>query len=236
MTITPQKPLGRKAYGHIPHLPGSRMIPADHQIHTGQAKIATEAPRDKFDSITITEKLDGSCVSIARIEGILVPLIRTGYKASDSFYEQHHIFDVWARDVFVRLDNLNEGERIVGEWLAQAHGTRYNLPHEPFVVFDVFREKKRISREEMIDRFGQKFITPSLISAFGPKSIEEVLNYLDNTGSQHGATDPVEGAVWRVERNGEVDFLAKYVRPEKEDGIYLPEQNGGEDYWNWRPN
>ncbi len=58
-------------------------------------------------------------------------------------------------------------------------------------------------------------------------------------GGFHGALDPVEGAVWRVERNalvnpgrsGErcpvVDFLAKYVRPDKIDGCYLPELNGG---------
>jgi hypothetical protein len=56
----------------------------------------------------------------------------------------------------------------------------------------------------------------------------------------------VEGAVWRVERNkatgvkGEkkrvVDFLAKYVRPDKEDGICLPNVSGKEAVWNWQPN
>ncbi|KKL70160.1 hypothetical protein LCGC14_2107750, partial [marine sediment metagenome] len=30
-------------------------------------------------------------------------------------------------------------------------------------------------------------------------------------------------------------FLAKWVRPDKEDGIYLPEISGGEAVWNWRP-
>jgi hypothetical protein len=34
-----------------------------------------------------------------------------------------------------------------------------------------------------------------------------------------------------VERRGEVDFLAKYVRPDKVDGKYL----GGEPIWMWRP-
>ena len=37
------------------------------------------------------------------------------------------------------------------------------------------------------------------------------------------ALDPVEGAVWRCERQGAVDFLGKYVRPDKIDGKYLPE-------------
>ena len=61
----------------------------------------------------------------------------------------------------------------------------------------------------------------------------------------HGALDPVEGAVWRVERDkptgkkGErrhiVDCLVKYVRPGKLDGMYLPELSGQESVWNWRP-
>lgn len=40
----------------------------------------------------------------------------------------------------------------------------------------------------------------------------------------------------RVEHKGEVDFLAKYVRPDKIDGLYLPEISGKEAIWNWRPN
>ena len=53
----------------------------------------------------------------------------------------------------------------------------------------------------------------------------------------HGALDPIEGAGkggWRVEREGTVDFLAKYVRAGKVDGAYLPEISGRE-VWNWRP-
>jgi hypothetical protein len=49
----------------------------------------------------------------------------------------------------------------------------------------------------------------------------------------------VEGAVWRVERREgsgtRVDFLAKYVRPDKVDGSLLPENTGRAAVWNWRP-
>jgi hypothetical protein len=38
---------------------------------------------------------------------------------------------------------------------------------------------------------------------------------------KHGALEPIEGVMWRVERKGKVDFLCKYVRPDKQDGIYL---------------
>jgi len=52
-----QKPLGRKNYGHIPYLPGSRMGPGDHKCHEGQARIATAKVRDKNDEIFVQEKL-----------------------------------------------------------------------------------------------------------------------------------------------------------------------------------
>ena len=32
-----------------------------------------------------------------------------------------------------------------------------------------------------------------------------------------------------------VDYLVKYVRPDKEDGKYLPEVSGEEAVWNWMP-
>jgi hypothetical protein len=36
------------------------------------------------------------------------------------------------------------------------------------------------------------------------------------------------------ERIWQVDFLVKYVRPDKLDGIYLPELSGKEPVWNWQ--
>ena len=51
----------------------------------------------------------------------------------------------------------------------------------------------------------------------------------------HGAIEPVEGVVWRVERNGKFDFMCKYVRPDKVDGSYLESQTGEDAVWNWRP-
>ena len=70
------KPLGRKNYGSIPHLPGSRMGEADHKCSEGQARIATEKARDKHDRVICQEKLDGSNVSAKshlRITNFLYP-------------------------------------------------------------------------------------------------------------------------------------------------------------------
>ena len=62
-------------------------------------------------------------------------------------------------------------------------------------------------------------------------SIQDAMHLLSE--SHYGALDPVEGAIWRIERDGKVDFLVKYVRPEKIDGIYLPEVTGnGATIWN----
>lgn len=231
-----KKPLGKRAYGHIAHLPDSRMGPGDHHAHEGQAKICLEEARDWKDTIIVQEKLDGSNVSIAKLDdGWIVYLTRAGYEAHTSPYPQHHLFGEWAKLHEGTWDALlGCGERLCGEWLAQAHGTRYNLPHEPFVAFDIMRGDERYPYMQFakhVTNFG--LTIPRLISYGRPTPLKWVLKQIQTSG--HGALDPVEGAVWRVEREGKVDFLCKYVRPEKKDGIYLPEYNDGVSYWNWRP-
>ncbi len=229
------KPLGIKAYGSIPHLPGSRLGAGDHHCEPGQATICTIKLRDKHDLIIVTEKLDGSCCAVAKVDGVILALGRAGYLAQSSKYEQHQLFADWVRRNEQRFAALlQDGERVVGEWLAQAHGTRYALQHEPFVVFDLMRGAERANSEEFAYRVVPYCITPHILHLNGPCSIEHALDLLGEHGF-HGAIDQPEGAVWRVERNGKVDYLAKFVRPDKIDGKYLPEITGGESVWNWQP-
>jgi len=242
----PRKPLGHKNYGSIPHLPGSRLGPGDHSCHPGQARIATEERRDKHDEIFVQEKLDGSNVGVARIDGQVYALGRAGYLAQTSPYEQHQLFASWVRENADRfMGVLQDGERLVGEWLAQAHGTRYDLPHEPLVVFDLMVEHERLPYEQFLDRTAD-FEVPLLLDRGYPCSVEDALLLLDEFKEYHGAIDPPEGIVWRVERDrlvdrhsGKrervVDFLVKWVRPDKVDGAYLPEISGKPPVWNWRP-
>jgi hypothetical protein len=222
------KPLGHKAYGSIPHLSQSKLGDGDHHCQPGQEAIATKKARDKHDLIIIQEKLDGSNCSVAKINGEIVALTRSGNLASESPYEQHRVFDQWVKNNKVRFINmLQDGERVVGEWLYQAHGTRYNLQHEPYVPFDIMVKHERVNYIAFLNRvlpFG--FVTPRLIHLGQPRSVDWVLTQIEVSG--HGAVDKVEGAVWRVERDGKVDFLVKYVRPEKENGIYLPKISGKE--------
>lgn len=238
------KPLGHKSYGHIPHLPGSRIGEGDHKCSDGQKRICCEKTRDKHDKIIVQEKSDGSNVGIAKINGAIVPLTRAGYSADTSPFEQHHKFFDWVMANVKRFSEcISEGERLCGEWLLQAHGTRYILPHEPFICFDIMRGMQRACYDELVDRLpSYDIVLPNTIHIGDSFSIESAMSILSVSG--HGAIDPVEGAVWRVERNelidkkkgGErrwiVDFLAKFVRPDKKDGYLLPEMNNGITYWN----
>jgi len=227
------KLLGYKSYGTIPHLQGSRMTPADKHCEPGQQRIVTEKARDKHDLIIVQEKVDGSNCTVAKLNGQILALGRAGYLAESSPYLQHQLFAKWVSNNFNRFNQLlNEGERICGEWMAQAHGTRYNLPHEPYIVFDIFRSHtERLIYSDFIERV-KPFDLPinKVIHIGRPVSIEYVLSNLEPSG--HGALDSVEGAVYRCERLGKVDFLCKYVRPEKQDGIYLPEISGKGAVWN----
>lgn len=226
------KPLGYKAYGSIPHLPGSRLGEGDHHCHEGQAKIATERARDKHDIIIVQEKLDGSCCSVAKINGEIIALGRAGYEAKTSEYPVHHVFAEWVEQNEKRFSLLlQESERVVGEFLGMAVGTVYNLHHEPFVPFDIMRGKYRFPYQIFRDRIRDlSFTIPNLLHYGGPLSIEKAIELIKVSG--HGAADQVEGAVWRVERKEEIDFITKYVRHDKQDGKYFPEINNGITTWN----
>lgn len=232
----PVKPLGRKAYGSIPHLPGSRLGVGDHHCHAGQEAICTTKARDRHDRIIVTEKLDGGNVAIAKVEGRIWALGRAGYPAITSPFEQHHVFDEWVKVGLAKWDSmLREGEAVHGEWLAMAHGTKYDLPHAPFVAFDITASGKRLTHDELVYR-GETYgvTTPHVISDGPPIDVAAALAAMGECG-HHGAREAVEGAVWRVERRGVFDFLAKYVRPDKIDGKYIPEITGEPSYWHWRP-
>ena len=230
------KPLGRKAYGSITHLPGSRLGPGDHRCDLGQARICTVSSRDRHDRILVTEKLDGANTAVVKHHGTILALSRAGYRTDHSLYAHHQMFAAWVLSRQDRFDALlNEGEQLSGEWLALAHGTRYMLSHDPWVVFDGFdAAHRRWLWAQLEDRVGDQFVLPRVLHAGGSLSVEVALAMLGATGF-HGAQDVPEGAVWRVERKGQVDFVAKFVRSDKVDGRYLPEITGGDPVWNWSP-
>lgn len=216
------KPLKRKAYGSIGHLPNSRIGPGDHHCHEGQARYFTEKRRDKNTVIVVQEKLDGSNVAVCKLHGEIIPLVKAGYIANTSKWEQHQIFHKWVIQNYERFDALlNEGERCCGEWLIQPHSTLYDFPHEPFVIFDIMTEDIRELSEYVKKRCeAQGFIAPYEIHRGDPISVDDALKIIGKFG-HHGALEQVEGIVYRMESRGQVQCLAKYVRPDKIDGKYF---------------
>ncbi|HEX3626455.1 MAG TPA: RNA ligase family protein [Verrucomicrobiae bacterium] len=224
-----------RIYPRIPHLPGSKMTTSDQEAEAWQIRACCRSLRSAKDRVVVQEKLDGSCMAVAKIRGEITPMARSGNRAAISRYEQHRVFHKWVYQNLERFDGLlNENEICFGEWLMQAHGTRYSLPHEPFVIFDLKSNDRFVTCEVLLERTAPfRFVTPRIIHEGPPLSVEEAVKLLKHSG--HGAIDPTEGAIWRVECDGHVDVLAKYVRPDKTIGCFLPEHPGEKAVWNWRP-
>jgi len=231
------KPLGIKNYGSIPHLSISKLGAGDHYINKGQEDILTLKKRDKHDNILVFEKYDGSNVGIAKIDNNIYPITRSGYAAKTSRYVQHHYFDKWVqkrRSLF--MDLLKNGERIVGEWMAQAHGITYTIKYEPIVFFDFFNDNnERLLFNELkliLDKYGLQ--PPRKLHEGEALSVKELLPILNKRTDEIRSNEMPEGMVFRVERNGGVDFLAKYVRNDFEPGKYCVNTN---DFtWNYNIN
>lgn len=233
------KPLPQKNYGSIGHLPNSRLGSGDHSINQGQADILTKKTRDGKDLVIVQEKLDGANVGVYRDVNSVIALTRAGHRAIDSNLEQFKIFDRWVqerKDLF--MDLLDPGERLVGEWIAMAHGTKYET-QTPFIAFDLFScSNERNPYTLFLQRVGFKLPIAKLLHIGGAATVNRIMKILDQKNDDgtygfHGALEPVEGAVWRLERDNKVEFLAKFVRPGKEDGKYFNDDHR-QLIWNWK--
>jgi hypothetical protein len=125
---------------------------------------------------------------------------------------------------------LENGERITGEWLAQSHGLVYKIEVEPIVFFDYFTpNNERVLFEEL----GAKAIEyglqlPRQLHEGQPITVEQLIPLLNEKTKGIQSVELPEGMVYRVERKGKVDFLAKYVRSDFSTGqfcINVEEQN-----------
>jgi hypothetical protein len=217
-------------YGSIPHLSDSKLTQqADKKISIGQELILTKKARDWKDLIIVTEKIDGTNVGVICKDGALIPLTRSGYNANTSNFKQHHLFSKWVSVNHGLFDWLPEGWRVCGEWCIMAHGTIYDITDkEPFVAFDIIDDKNK--RIPYLDFFSTcchaKIAITQLLHIGQPISIKNSIKLLDK--GHYGNPDKPEGFVYRVERGWRVDFLAKWVRHDKQDGKYL----GDKEVWN----
>jgi hypothetical protein len=223
------KPFGRKGYGSIGHFMGSRTSDNDFHVNEAQCKLLTDKTRDRYDLVIVQEKLDGSNCSVGLLNGELIPMTRKGYHARTSPFEMHHYFADWVDQNEARFRAvLREGERLCGEWLAQAHGTIYDLTdREPYAVFDIMTGSERLAFIPFTERVGLNFAKPALIHIGQPIPVRRALELHED---KHYGADETEGVVYRMERKGKVDFLAKFVKHNKVDGKYLED-----NIWNWKP-
>jgi len=232
------KPFNKKNYGSIPHLSSSKLGKGDHYINDGQERILTVKTRDKYDIVYAFEKYDGSNIGIGKINNQIIPLTRSGYKANSSPYKQHHMFNDWVyKNISLFMELLDNGERITGEWLAQAHGIRYDIKNDPIIFFDYFNtENQRMNYDFLIDHCYKKFDIPlvRLLHKGGPIKPTNLLDKLnEKTDTIKSHCDP-EGIVYRVERNNKVDFLAKWVRHDYNPGVLFSGKKESEYIWNWK--
>ncbi|WP_144394589.1 RNA ligase family protein [Pleionea sediminis] len=224
----------KRAYLSIPHLSASRLGMSSKCISQAQEKMLTHELKQSGDRVIIQEKLDGSCVCALRDGGDILALGKEGDLASQSRNESRRLWSDWVVKNKERLLLLlNEGERVCGEWMVMAHGTRYRLPHEPFVLFDIFDSKNHSYGFDEVSSKASKFhfSLPAVIHAGAPLSVKTADSMLGKFG-RHGAIDEAEGLIYRYERNNKILFRAKYVRKNKVDGRYLEENTGKETVWN----
>jgi len=229
------KPFKRKNYGSIPHLSNSKIGSGDHFIHINQENILTKKTRDKHDEVFVFEKYDGSNVGIGKIDNKIVALTRSGYEANTSKYKQHHLFSNWVfRNTEKWMDLLDNGERITGEWLAQAHGLKYNIKVDPIVFFDFFDKNNK--RKEF-DYLGELSIIyglqlPRILHRGKAIKTEELLPILNLKTPDIESVGSPEGMVFRVENRNKFDFMAKWVRHDFEAGKYIINKKESEFIWN----
>lgn len=224
-------------YGSIPHLSISKFTKqADKKIEPGQESILTEKTRDYRDLIIVTEKVDGSNVGVIRLSGGcgVIPVTRAGYNCADSPYRQHHLFIDWVFENIHMFQWLPYQWRVVGEWCLQAHGTMYDITDfSPFVAFDIFDNRNQRLPYLMFSKLCYKhgIETVPLLHIGQPVKIKTMIKEMGKGHYGDPAEGP-EGFVYRCERLVKVDFLAKYVRADKQDGKYLESKGATEGVWN----
>lgn len=220
------KPLGRKNYGSIPHLSNSRLGPGDNFIGFGEERILTEKTRDKHDEVFVFEKYDGSNVGVGKKNGKIFALTRSGYEAKTSPYEQHHVFSDWVDDNYSLFDSfLYEGCRITGELMVKPHGIRYDIDSrlDPVVFFDYFNDNNDRMCFDYLHKLHDRYSIqlPRLIHRGLSASVDSLKTELNKKTYGITPDENPEGMVYRVERKGKVDFLAKWVREDFISGKYL---------------
>ena len=239
MTTESMRPFG-KMYPSIPHLLGSRMSDDDKHVLDGREDLClTETGTRKVKGqlreyeVIIQEKLDGSCCVVSRWDGRIQARGRAGYFAETSPYPHMKAFADWVQENEKMLDDIIPmGWYLVGEWMEESHGLRYDLPHGPFVALDImYNLTTRLHVDETKERLRGRLPMPYIISR-RPRIPYGVMGDLGMgitnavcpgryVYGYHGCLECPEGAVYRAYRNNNLEIIGKYVRKTFEPGKYI---------------
>lgn len=210
------KVLSHKNYGSIPHLLGSKLGEHDKFITEGQHNIATKKSRDWKDTIWVTEKIGGSNVGVVKINGILNRVTRKGLLCSKSRFDTHKEFINESYRFLDRIKyEIEEGERLVFEWVDTENPCSIQYCHDEVFLLDWFdannRRKPFCDVIRMAGHLGVS--TPKIIHCGQPIDVKRLIKQ-KNALTSNLTKEQSEGLVYRVERNGQFDFMAKWVRPD----------------------
>ena len=241
------KLLSYKTYASIPHLSFSRLGPSESTVDAKQESyLLGQWPPEFSCNLIVEEKLDGSNVCVVLKDNELLTLSRNGFDCATSNQEQHLMFARYVKKntakfkaLFGSLDKPGE-LRIVGEWLALAHGTKYTVD-DPFVVLDAYshtsQEDKQINWFRVnAAALSLGFRRPALF--LNIKDQQMLTGFPDIALSKNNdAHDGIEGCIFRLLRkkkkadlNYEPWLIAKAIFPHKVDGKYLMNK---QIIWNW---
>ena len=102
---------------------------------------------------------------------------------------------------------------------------KYNIDSrlQPIVFFDHFTVNNERSSFDVLDSFYNKYEIqlPRLLHRGKSETVENILPELNKKTYGIIPDEKPEGMVYRVERRGKVDFLAKWVRSDFEAGKYI---------------
>lgn len=184
---------------------------ADRLLDKREQDWLTVKTQSQKDVVIVTEKVDGCNVGVLRQGDNLIPLLRKGYCVKSNPLEWIKKFEGFVKlrkERFLSL--LNNGERVCGEWMVKTHTLSYKMTHEPFICFDLINETYRdkyLNAKLRLETNG--FTTAGLIHYGTAIPIETALT-MANDGF-HGATNGIEGIVYRYENKNGFVFSGKYV-------------------------
>ncbi len=228
-----ERPLGRKAYFKIAHLPGSRTGSSDRTAPRELAERCLVAAPPRRGRCSCRRSSTAPASRSARLDGAVLALGREGTLAAHSQNPGRQMFAAWVEQRAATFTIYSATAS--GSW---ANGSRSLMFDSLRAPPRSLRRLRRLSRRAAVDVRRDRRATarglprPSLLHRGGALRIAAMLEMLGGGG--HGAVEPPEGAVWRVERAGRVVGMAKYVRGDKVDGALLPENSGREAVWNFK--